>query len=140
MARCGLSSKDFAALFTADKPIIFTYHGYPWLIHRLTYRRTHHDNLHGRGSEEEGTSPPSFDRVLRMDSLHRVANVIDRVAKLGYHAAYAKQAIRDNLIEHREYGTTHGDNTADIRSPLVRLMNDHAVNQGGGASSMRQMR
>jgi len=113
----GLSSKDFDALFTTDKPIIFAYHGYPWLIHRLTYRRTNHDNLHVRGYKEEGTTTTPFDMVVRndMDRFHLVGDVIDRVPKLGYHAAYAKQAVRDKLIEHREYITTHGDDLPEIR-------------------------
>jgi xylulose-5-phosphate/fructose-6-phosphate phosphoketolase len=113
----GLSSKDFDALFTTDKPIIFAYHGYPWLIHRLTYKRTNHDNLHVRGYKEEGTTTTPFDMVVRndMDRFHLVADVIDRVPKLGYHAAYAKQAIRDKLIEHKEYITTHGDDLPEIR-------------------------
>ena len=113
----GLPSKDFDALFTTDKPIIFAYHGYPWLIHRLTYRRTNHDNLHVRGYKEEGTTTTPFDMVVRndMDRFHLVADVIDRVPKLGYHAAYAKQAVRDKLIEHKEYITTHGDDLPEIR-------------------------
>jgi xylulose-5-phosphate/fructose-6-phosphate phosphoketolase len=112
----GLSSKDFDALFTTDKPIIFAYHGYPWLIHRLTYRRTNHNNLHVRGYKEEGTTTTPFDMTVRndMDRFHLAGDVIDRVPKLGYHAAYAKQAIRDKLIEHREYITTHGDDLPEI--------------------------
>jgi xylulose-5-phosphate/fructose-6-phosphate phosphoketolase len=113
----GLSSKDFDALFTTDKPILFAYHGYPWLIHRLTYRRTNHNNLHVRGYKEEGTTTTPFDMAVRndMDRFHLVGDVIDRVPKLGYHAAYAKQAIRDKLIEHKEYITTHGDDLPEIR-------------------------
>ncbi len=113
----GLSSKDFDALFTPDKPIIFAYHGYPWLIHRLTYRRTNHDNLHVRGYKEEGTTTTPFDMVVLndMDRFHLVADVIDRVPKLGYHAAYAKQATRDKLIEHKEYITKHGDDLPEVR-------------------------
>jgi xylulose-5-phosphate/fructose-6-phosphate phosphoketolase len=113
----GLSSKEFDALFTTDKPIIFAYHGYPWLIHRLTYRRTNHDNLHVRGYKEEGTTTTPFDMVVRndMDRFHLVADVIDRVPKLSRVAAYAKQSIRDKLIEHREYITTRGDDLPDIR-------------------------
>jgi xylulose-5-phosphate/fructose-6-phosphate phosphoketolase len=113
----GLSSKEFDALFTTDKPIIFAYHGYPWLIHRLTYRRTNHDNLHVRGYKEEGTTTTPFDMVVRndMDRFHLVGDVIDRVAKLSRVAAYAKQSIRDKLIEHREYITRRGDDLPDIR-------------------------
>jgi xylulose-5-phosphate/fructose-6-phosphate phosphoketolase len=113
----GLSSKDFDAIFTTDKPLIFGYYGYPWLIHRLTYRRTNHKNLHVRGFKEEGTTTTPFDMVVRndMDRFHLVADVIDRVPKLGYHAAYVKQAVRDKLIEHKEYITTHGDDLPEIR-------------------------
>jgi len=113
----GLSHKDFDTLFTTDKPIIFAYHGYPWLIHRLTYRRTNHHNLHVRGYKEEGTTTTPFDMVVRndMDRFHLVADVIDRVPKLGYLAAYAKQAIRDKLIEHKAYITEHGDDLPEIR-------------------------
>ena len=113
----GLSAKDFDAFFTTDKPIIFAYHGYPWLIHRLTYRRTNHENLHVRGYKEEGTTTTPFDMVVRndMDRFHLVIDVFDRVPKLGYHAAYAKQAMRDKLIEHREYITNYGDDLPEIR-------------------------
>ncbi|MGZ8452013.1 MAG: phosphoketolase family protein, partial [Candidatus Binatia bacterium] len=101
----GLSDKEFDVLFTTDKPIIFAYHGYPWLIHRLTYRRTNHENLHVRGYKEEGTTSTPFDMVVMndLDRFHLVADVIDRVAQLGPKAAYAKQAIRDKLIEHKQY-------------------------------------
>jgi len=113
----GLSHRDFDTLFTTDKPIIFAYHGYPWLIHRLTYRRTNHNNLHVRGYKEEGTTTTPFDMVVRNDMarFHLVTEVIDRVPKLGYLAAYAKQAMRDKLIEHREYITEHGDDLPEIR-------------------------
>ena len=101
----GLSDHDFDALFTTDKPIIFAFHGYPWLIHRLTYRRNGHDNIHVRGYKEEGTTTTPFDMCVLndLDRFHLVSDVIDRVPKLGARAAYAKQAIRDKLIEHKEY-------------------------------------
>ncbi len=113
----GLSDKDFDTIFTIDKPIIFAYHGYPWLIHRMTYRRTNHNNLHVRGYKEEGTTTTPFDMVVRndMDRFHLVGDVIDRVPKLGYLAAYVKQAIRDKLIEHKEYITKYGDDMPEIR-------------------------
>jgi xylulose-5-phosphate/fructose-6-phosphate phosphoketolase len=113
----GLSDVDFDELFTKDKPIIFAYHGYPWLIHRLTYNRHNHDNLHVRGYKEEGTTSTPFDMVVMndMDRFHLAADVIDRVPKLAARAAYAKQAIRDKLIEHKQYITLHGEDLPEIR-------------------------
>ena len=101
----GLSDADFDALFTKDKPIIFAFHGYPWLIHRLTYRRTNHKNLHVRGYKEEGTTTTPFDMVVLndLDRFHLVEDVIDRLPQLGSRAAYFKQAIHEKLIEHKEY-------------------------------------
>ncbi len=113
----GLSDKDFDVLFTTDRPIIFAYHGYPWLIHRLTYRRTNHSNLHVRGYKEEGTTSTPFDMVVmnELDRFHLVNDVIDRVPELGPRAAYAKQAIRDKLIEHKQYTREHGEDLPEIR-------------------------
>jgi xylulose-5-phosphate/fructose-6-phosphate phosphoketolase len=112
----GLSNKDFDALFSIDKPIIFAYHGYPWLIHRLTYRRTNHRNLHVRGYKEEGTTTTPFDMVVRndLDRFHLVADVVDRVPKLANIAAYAKQAVRDKLIEHKQYIARYGQDMPEI--------------------------
>jgi xylulose-5-phosphate/fructose-6-phosphate phosphoketolase len=114
----GLSDEDFDLLFTTDKPIIFAYHGYPWLIHRLTYRRTNHANLHVRGYKEEGTTSTPFDTVVRnaLDRFDLVADVIDRVPRLGPRAAYAKQAIRDKLIEHKQYIAEHGEDLPEVRN------------------------
>ena len=107
----GLSDLDFDTLFTKDKPIVFAFHGYPWLIHRLTYRRTNHKNLHVRGYKEEGTTTTPFDMVVlnEMDRFHLVQDVIDRLPQLGSRAAYAKQAIRNALIEHRHYINERGE-------------------------------
>ncbi|MEG4809808.1 phosphoketolase family protein [Microcoleus sp. F8-D3] len=113
----GLSDKEFDTLFTKDKPVIFAFHGYPWLIHRLTYRRTNHPNIHVRGYKEEGTTTTPFDMVVinDLDRFHLVADVLDRVPKLSSVAAYGKQAIRDKLIEHRQYITEHGDDMPEVR-------------------------
>ncbi|MFC1597094.1 phosphoketolase [Planctomycetota bacterium] len=113
----GLSDREFDAFFTTDKPILFAYHGYPWLIHRLTYRRTNHKNLHVRGYKEEGTTTTPFDMLVRNDSdrFHLMSDVIDRVPKLGHLVAYAKQTVRDRLIEHKEYIRRYGQDMPEIR-------------------------
>jgi xylulose-5-phosphate/fructose-6-phosphate phosphoketolase len=113
----GLSDRDFDTLFTRDKPVLFAYHGYPWLIHRLTYRRTNHQNLHVRGYKEEGTTTTPFDIAVMndIDRFHLVADVIDRVPKLGPVAAYAKQLVRDKLIEHEQYIHRHGEDMPEIQ-------------------------
>ncbi len=114
----GLSDRDFDNLFTTDKPIIFAYHGYPWLIHRLCYRRNNHKNLHVRGYKEEGTTTTPFDMAVLndIDRFHLAGDVIDRVPKLGYVAAYTKQLIRDKLIEHKHYIAKHGQDMPEIRN------------------------
>ena len=113
----GLYDREFDALFTTDKPIIFAYHGYPSLIHRLTYRRTNHGNLHVHGYKEEGTTTTPFDMAVRndIDRYHLMADAFDRVPKLSAVAARAQQAIRDKLIEHTRYITAHGDDMPEIR-------------------------
>ncbi|WP_462076739.1 phosphoketolase family protein [Nitrospira sp. CMX1] len=113
----GLSDKDFDALFTIDKPIIFAFHGYPWLIHRLTYRRTNHKNLHVRGYKEEGTTTTPFDMAVMndLDRFHLVADVIDRIGLRGSQADYTRQALRDKRIEHKQYIAEHGEDMPEIR-------------------------
>jgi xylulose-5-phosphate/fructose-6-phosphate phosphoketolase len=113
----GLPDRDFDALFTVDRPIIFAFHGYPWLIHRLTYRRRGHDNIHVRGYKEEGTTTTPFDMCVLndLDRFHLVMDVIDRVPGLNERAAYAKQAIRDKLFDHKEYICRYGDDMPEIR-------------------------
>jgi len=112
----GLNDRDFDPLFTTDKPIVFAFHGYPWLIHRLTYRRTNHANLHVRGYKEEGTTTTPFDMCVLndLDRFHLVRDVIDRVPHLGARAAYAKQAIDHALIEHQQYIAKHGEDLPAI--------------------------
>jgi xylulose-5-phosphate/fructose-6-phosphate phosphoketolase len=114
----GLTNYEFDTLFTTDKPIIFAFHGYPYLIHRLAYRRTNHKNLHVRGYKEEGTTTTPFDMLVRndLDRFHLVRDVIDRVPKLGYMAAYIRQAIRDKLIDHKNYISQHGEDMPEIRN------------------------
>ena len=114
----GLNDRDFDALFTKDKPIIFAFHGYPWLIHRLTYRRTNHANLHVRGYKEEGTITTAFDMPVlnEMDRFHLVMDAVDRLPQLGGKAGYIKQACLDKLIEHREYIYSHGEDMPEIRN------------------------
>jgi len=114
----GLSDKDFDALFTTDKPIIFAFHGYPWLIHRLTYRRTNHKNLHVRGYKEEGTTSTPFDMVVMndLDRFHLVADVIDRIPLHGSRADYTKQALRDKRFEHKQYIAKYGEDMPEIRN------------------------
>jgi xylulose-5-phosphate/fructose-6-phosphate phosphoketolase len=112
----GLPDHEFDALFTKDKPIIFAYHGYPWLIHRLTYRRNNHRNLHVRGYKEEGTTTTPFDMAVLndIDRFHLVEAVIRRVPQLANVAAYATQAAREKLIEHKEYICKHGEDMPEI--------------------------
>jgi xylulose-5-phosphate/fructose-6-phosphate phosphoketolase len=113
----GLSDKDFDELFTVDKPVIFAFHGYPWLIHRLTYRRANHPNIHVRGYKEEGTTTTPFDMVVvnDLDRFHLVGDVVDRLPALGARAAYVKQFIREKLIDHKHYIRKHGEDMPEVR-------------------------
>jgi xylulose-5-phosphate/fructose-6-phosphate phosphoketolase len=113
----GLSDVDFDSIFTVDKPVIFAYHGYPWLIHRLTYRRHNHDNLHVRGYKEEGTTTTPFDMTVMndLDRFHLAGDVVDRVPRLQKIAAHFKQSLRNKLVEHKQYIREHGDDMPEIR-------------------------
>jgi xylulose-5-phosphate/fructose-6-phosphate phosphoketolase len=112
----GLPDAEFDAIFTRDKPLVFAYHGYPWLIHRLTYRRTNHSNLHVRGYKEEGTTTTPFDMTVlnELDRYHLAAEVIKRVPSLEGSAALAR--LREKLDAHASYIRRHGDDIPEIRA------------------------
>jgi xylulose-5-phosphate/fructose-6-phosphate phosphoketolase len=113
----GLTHAEFDSLFTIDKPVIFAYHGYPWLIHRLTYKRAGHENLHVRGYKEEGTTTTPFDMVMLndLDRFHLVMDVIDRVPGLGTKAAHLRQQMSDERLRKRQYTRDHGEDAPDVR-------------------------
>ena len=113
----GLSDKEYDSLFTTDKPIIFAFHGYPWLIHRLTYRRTNHPNLHVRGYKEEGTTTTPFDMVVLndLDRFHLALDVLHRVPHLREEAAHFADTLRDKLVDHKQYIATHGEDMPEVR-------------------------
>jgi xylulose-5-phosphate/fructose-6-phosphate phosphoketolase len=112
----GLSDREYDALFTTDKPVIFAYHGYPWLIHRLTYRRRGHDNLHVRGYKEEGTTTTPFDMVMLndLDRYHLVIDVIDRVPGLASREAELRQEMQDARLRARQYTREHGEDIPEV--------------------------
>jgi xylulose-5-phosphate/fructose-6-phosphate phosphoketolase len=114
----GLTDRDFDSLFTVDKPIIFAYHGYPTLIHRLTYRRTNHDNLHVRGYKEEGTTTTPFDMAVQndLDRFHLAGDVVDRVPRLQRVGAHFKQWLRNKLVDHKQYVDDRGDDMPEIKN------------------------
>jgi xylulose-5-phosphate/fructose-6-phosphate phosphoketolase len=112
----GMSDSEFDALFTPDKPVVFAFHGYPWLIHRLTYSRRNHHNLHVRGYREEGTTTTPFDMVMLndLDRFHLVMDVIDRVPSLGSRAAALRQRMADARLAARRYTREHGEDDPAI--------------------------
>jgi xylulose-5-phosphate/fructose-6-phosphate phosphoketolase len=113
----GLPDPEFDDIFTSDKPVIFAYHGYPWLVHRLTYRRANHNSIHVRGYKEEGTTTTPFDMVMLndLDRFHLVMDVIDRVPGLGSKAAHVRQRMVDERLKHRQYTRDHGEDAPDVR-------------------------
>ncbi len=113
----GLSDREFDSIFTTDRPVVFAYHGYPWLIHRLTYRRTNHANFHVRGYKEEGTTTTHFDMAVLndLDRFHLAGDVVDRVPRLAAIGGHFKQYIRDKLVEHRHYVGKYGDDMPEVR-------------------------
>jgi len=112
----GLSDREFDAYFTANKPIVFAYHGYPWLIHRLTYKRHGHSNLHARGYKENGTTTTPFDMVMLndLDRYHLVMDVIDRVPGLGARAGLLRQQMQDARLRARQYTRDHGEDIPEV--------------------------
>jgi len=114
----GLSDVDFDALFTTDKPVVFAFHGYPWLVHRLTYKRTNHNNFHVRGYKDEGTTTTPFDMTVLndLDRFHLVMDVAERVPQLAPRAAHIKQAMQEKLVAHREYVVKYGDDMPEIKN------------------------
>ena len=112
----GLSDTDFDALFTRDKPIVFAFHGYPWLVHRLTYRRTNHKNMHVRGYKEEGTITTTFDMTVLndLDRFHLVLDVLHRLPQLGEDGGRLQKKIEGKLIEHKVYIDKHGLDMPEI--------------------------
>ena len=113
----GLSDTEFDTIFTKDRPVIFAYHGYPWLIHRLTYRRANHANMHVRGYKEEGTTTTPFDMVMLndLDRFHLVMDVIDRIPSLGSHAESLRQRMQDERVKARAYTRAEGDDEPAVR-------------------------
>jgi xylulose-5-phosphate/fructose-6-phosphate phosphoketolase len=114
----GLNDDDFDSLFTRDKPVIFAFHAYPWLIHRLTYRRRNHANLHVRGYKEEGTITTAFDMTVLndIDRFHLVIDTINRLPQTGSQGAYLKQQLQDKLVEHKHYIEKYGEDMPEIRN------------------------
>jgi xylulose-5-phosphate/fructose-6-phosphate phosphoketolase len=125
----GLNDAQFDAIFTVDKPVIFAFHGYPWLIHRLTYRRTNHHNIHVRGYKEEGTTTTPFDMCVlnQLDRFTLAGDALGRIARLADRIGYAQQLLRDKLLEHRAYVNRFGDDMPEIsdwkwRAPKAKGM------------------
>jgi xylulose-5-phosphate/fructose-6-phosphate phosphoketolase len=133
----GLTDRDFDAVFTRDKPVVFAFHGYPWLIHRLAYRRTNHHNFHVRGYKEEGTTTTPFDMCVLndLDRYHLACDVLDRVPGLGTKTAYIKQSLMEKLVDHRRYVARYGDDMPEVKNWRWRGQGRPATRQGASAPS-----
>ncbi|MFI5037983.1 MAG: phosphoketolase, partial [Solirubrobacterales bacterium] len=134
----GLAQEEFDALFTTARPVIFAYHGYPWLIHRLTYRRTNHHNIHVRGYKEEGTTTTPFDMVMLndLDRFHLVIDVIDRVPGLRERAAHLRQQMIDERLRHRAYTREHGDDPPELRDWTWPACDDAQAGPSGAGAGV----
>ena len=114
----GISDREFDSMFTTDRPVIFAYHGYPWLVHWLTYRRAGHDNFHVRGFKEEGTTTTPFDMTVLndVDRYHLAGDDVDRVARFRDVGAHVKQMLRDKLVAYKQYVREHGDDIPEVKN------------------------
>jgi xylulose-5-phosphate/fructose-6-phosphate phosphoketolase len=123
----GISDRDFDSMFTTDRPVIFAYHGYPTLIHRLTYRRKNHNNLHVHGYKEEGTTTTPFDMTVlnELDRFHLAGDAVDRVQRLQRTSAHFQQHLRNKLFEHKQYIYEHGDELEMALPPRSRVTTAH---------------
>jgi xylulose-5-phosphate/fructose-6-phosphate phosphoketolase len=131
----GLTDMQFVSLFTPDAPIVFAYHGYPWLIHRLTYRRSNHNNIHVRGYKEEGTTTTPFDMCVlnEIDRFSLAIDAIDRVPRLGSSAAHVRQELVDKIIEHKHYIRRYGEDMPEIAGWVWQSSADEEPSTAGAA-------
>lgn len=134
----GWSDDVFSSLFSENAPVIFAFHGYPALIHRLTYKRPNHDNFHVHGYREEGTTTTPFDMTVRneLDRFHLAADAIERVPRLGDRGAHAQQLLRNKLVEHRRYIEHYGEDMPEIRDWSWRSASSMAASSSRGSAGL----